>query len=326
MPPTTSIRAELRDLIDRQDGVVTSAQLSMHGFSRDATQHRVGRREWQRLLPGVVLTHSGEPLRRQRLFGAWLWAGEDAAIDGASACQWYGALPSNTTSKVHLVVPASSPARSQSFVVVRRTLGAINVGDRGFVPYVDLPTALIVAARGASGRDPAVAVLSRALQRDLTTVRDLQEAREGLGDKWCRQVDRALIDVGVGVRSPAERVARDLILTSARLPEPEWNVWLDLGDGGAEVCVDGLWIRARLVHEVNGKRYHAWDKSFEDMQARHDRLTAAGLIALHNAPRRLRREGALALDEIERTHARYDGLGLPANVRVVPPPTRLRIA
>ena len=64
------------------------------------------------------------------------------------------------------------------------------------------------------------------------TVDTLRLARESIGDKWCRPVDGALETVGVGVRSPAESDLRKLIRTSPVLPEPQWNVWLDLGDGG----------------------------------------------------------------------------------------------
>ena len=160
----------------------------------------------------------------------------------------------------------------------------------------------------------------------LVTLEQLRDARESIGDKWCRGVDAALLAAGVGLRSPGERHARDLILTSRILIEPGWNVWVDLNDGEPPVCLDALWAAARLVHEVNGKRYHKWDLTFEDMQARHDRLTAAGLIALHNAPTRIRRDPSRVLSQIERTHARYDGLGLPEGVRIIDDPYQLRIA
>jgi hypothetical protein len=45
---------------------------------------------------------------------------------------------------------------------------------------------------------------------------------------------------------------------------------------------------------------------------RHDAMTAAGMIVLHNPPSRLLRQPREALSEIERCHQRNDGRGLPA--------------
>jgi hypothetical protein len=326
MPRTTRLTPALEGLILEQDGLVTAAQLAAHDFGRNAAQHRVGRGEWQRLLPGVLLTASGEPTRRQRVIGAWLWGGPGSAIDGPSACDWYGVRPEGLRlSDVHLVVPFGSPARSQSFVSVRRSIAEIQVGGRTTVPYVDPATALIVGARAARNERAAIAVLSRGLQQGLVCVADLSKARECLGDKWCSGVDVALVAVGVGLRSSAERDMHDLIVGSHVLPEPLWNQWVDLGDGGPLICLDALFVEAALVNEVEGKKWHGWGMQFEDMHARHERMTAAGLIVLHATPTRIRREGGLVLARLEDTYRLYAGRGLPANVRLVPPPQQLRI-
>jgi hypothetical protein len=319
MPKTITLSPMLRAVIEAQDGVATKAQVVAHGVGRGAITHRTQRGSWRWLLPGVILTTAGYPTIRQRLVAAWLWAGPDSAIDGLSACYWYG-LGQQAPTKVHIVVPWDSPARTASFVVVRRAVSDILIGGRALVPYVDAPTALVVAARNASSERAAIALLSRGLQVGLVREDDLFVARERIGDKWCAQTDTALVAVGVGVRSPAERDARDLILSSRRVPQPRWNQWVDVGDGKPPVCLDALWEDAAVVHETNGKRYHAWDLTFEDMQARHDRLTAAGLVVLHNTPTRIRRSGPDVLRDIERTYALYRGRGLPASVRLIDPP------
>jgi hypothetical protein len=196
----------------------------------------------------------------------------------------------------------------------------IRVGSQGLLPYVDAPTALIVAARNARTNRDAIAILSRGLQLGVVDVRSLRDARENIGDKWCRGVDGALVAVGVGLRSPAEKDMRELILTSRILPEPRWNQWLDLGDGGGPVCVDALLEGARLVNEVDGKRYHAWGNQFDETQARHERLTSAGLIVLHATPKRIRQDRHVLLERLEQTYRRYAGQGMPPEVRLIPPP------
>lgn len=321
MPRTLVLTPRLRALIDMQDGVVTLNQLDDHGFSRHAGLRRARTGRWRKLLPGVLLTSPGEPTRRQRIIAAWLWAGPASAIDGACACAWYGVRPLGMADAlVHVVASAESGLRSTEFVVVRRSLASISVGDRGVVPYVDPATAFVVAARNARSPRAALAVLSRGLQEAVVDVPGLRQARQTIGDKYCKPADWALVAVGAGVRSPGEEDARQLVLLSLVLPEPLWNQWLDLGDGGHPVCVDALWLSAGMVHEVNGRRYHAWDLSFENMHARHERLGAAGLIVVPTTPVQLRTRGAEVLRNLERTFMQHDGRGMPAGVRLIDPP------
>jgi hypothetical protein len=310
----------LQALLHRQDGVVTSQQLLEHGFSPDSIQRRVRSGVWQRRLPGVVATVSGELSRRQLLISAQLWGGDRSAIDGPDACAWHGLKLDFAVERVHLVVPAESGARSQAFVSVRRAMADIRCETTDRLRYVDAATAVIVAARGLTSERAAIHLFSRALQTGRMTTEELRTAREAIGDKWCRNLDGALLSVGVGVRSPAESDFRRLVLSSRVLPEPLWNQWVDLGDGGPLVCLDALWKGAGLVHEVNGRKYHAWGEAFDAMQARHDRLVIAGLAAMHNGATRIRRSGALVLAEVELAYARYDGRGMPAGVRLVQPP------
>ncbi len=119
---------------------------------------------------------------------------------------------------MHIVAPYESKARSYGFVIVRRSVADIEVGAGGIVPYVDLPTAVIVAARNSPSFREAIGVLSRPLQLGRVSTTELLQARERIGDKWCRQVDSALVAVGVGLRSPAEKDGLDLIRTSRVLP------------------------------------------------------------------------------------------------------------
>jgi hypothetical protein len=123
------------------------------------------------------------------------------------------------------------------------------------------------------------------------------------------------------LRSPAEKDNRDLILTSSVLPEPRWNQWMDLGDGGPPICADALWEEAGLIDEVNGRKYHAWGLRFESTEERRARATAAGLAVTGCTPTQLRRDAAAVLARKERAYLRYAGRGMPAGVRLIPPPS-----
>jgi hypothetical protein len=308
-------------VLARQDAVVSVAQLKQHGFNSNAISRRLGTGAWQRLLPSVILTVSGTPTRRQRLVAAWLWGGPGAAVDGIDACAWHGmcAAP-RSESRVHVVTPLASSARSRDFVVVRRTIADVPIGGMGLLPYVDRSTALIVAARNSGSSRNAIGLLARGLQQQQVTVGDLRDARERIGDKWCRGVDSALIAVGVGLRSPAERDAHDLIVASSILPTPRWNQWLDLGDGGCPVCADALWEDAGMASEVIGRRYHAWAEQFESTEARRARMIAAGLVMQGCTALQARHHAAMVRENLERTYLANAGRGMPPGVRLIDPP------
>ncbi|HET6818582.1 MAG TPA: type IV toxin-antitoxin system AbiEi family antitoxin domain-containing protein [Mycobacteriales bacterium] len=321
MPRTIKTAATLEALLHAQDGVATVDQLLGHGISRNAIDKRVTRGRWQRLISGVILTEPGSRTRRQLLIAASLWAGADAAIDGVDALRWYGLdVPRPAGDRVHVVVPALSQHRTRGFVVVRRALAQITVGDHGLVPYVDAATAAIVAARNERDTRRGINLLSRSLQQGVVTVRSLQTARQLIGDKWCRPTDGALLAVGVGLRSSAEADLRRLWSTSALLPEPTWNQWLDLGDGGPFVCVDALIKSAGMAQEVIGRKYHAWGAQYEDTAARKERLQACGIVVTDATPMRIRRAGPALLANIERIYKQHAGRGMPDGVRLIKPP------
>jgi hypothetical protein len=184
------------------------------------------------------------------------------------------------------------------------------------VRYVDLPTALVATPQQLPER-PASALLAEAVQRRRVEVDDLVAAL-ALGPRRGRdQVRRSLDDLQAGIRSVAEADVRRIVAGSPTLPEPIWNALLRLPCGRL-VSPDALWRSAGLVHETNGVRFHAWVSDFESMQERHDAMTAAGLVVLHNAPRRLRIAPAAVLGELERCFAANRGRGLPAGVELLP--------
>jgi hypothetical protein len=246
-------------------------------------------------------------------------------VVGADAAAWHGVLPAQRVSEpVHVVVPFGSPVRSRQFVVIRRSVAEIDIAGHGLVPYVDVATAIVVAARNARSSRDAISLLSRALQQGAVTSGDLRDARERIGDKWCRGVDNALVAVGVGLRSPAEKDAHDVIVSSRVLPLPLWNQWLDLGDGGCPVCADALWEDAGMVNEVIGRRYHAWGEQFESTEARRARMIAAGLVMQGCTALQLKRQAAMVRDNLERTYAQNAGRGMPSGVRLIDPPAIAR--
>jgi hypothetical protein len=317
MPNAGVNREVLNALLTSQDQVLHREQAYALGMSRHGIAHRERYDGWQEILRNVFLCHAGGATHRQRLIAACLYAGADAAVDADDACAFHGVRAVRPSDDhVHVLVPSTSTARSHSFVVVRRTGAPYGIARTELLRYVDPATAAIASAR--QRRDPrrVLGILSDAVQRHITTVDDLLRAHIRASSRNARATDFALMQLRAGVHSIGEADFRVLAEASALLPAFEYNPVLRLPDGRL-VRPDAIALDAGLVHEVNGRSAHRRDDLFDDMQIRHDAMTAAGLVVLHNSPARLWREPRQVLAEVERCYARLAGSGLPPGVQLV---------
>ncbi|HEX3906391.1 MAG TPA: hypothetical protein VHW92_00505 [Mycobacteriales bacterium] len=300
-----------------QDHVLGRTQALEAGVTRNSIEHRLKTRQWQRMLPSVYLTAPTEPSRRQMLVAALVYAGPQSAIDDVDACRFHG-LRNVVIDElvVHVVVPGESAARSRGFVVVRRTDRPIVTVATERLRYVDAATAVVIAARGMRRDRAVVAAISEALQRRVTTYDELVRVHVQGPPRGARIVGRALASLGTGAASVPEVDFLTLVAISPILPPPLCNVLLRLPCGRL-ISPDALFLTSGLVHETNGRQAHARADLFEDMQERHDAMTAAGLTVLHNSPRRLLTAPREVLGEVERCHSRLDGRGLPEGITIV---------
>jgi hypothetical protein len=317
MPPRCTVDPRLPGLLLTQDRVLHRQQALAAGLTHDAIRHRLDSRQWQRILSSVYLTAPTEPTRRQLLIGALLFAGPHGAIDGCDACRYHGLR--NVTideATVHVVVPSGQPARTEGFVVVRRTNNPIVTVASERLRYVDLATAVVIAARTMHRERSAIAALSEAVQRRGTSYDELVRAHVQGPPRGARIVSRGLAALSTGAASIAEVDFLGLVQLSTILPQPLCNVLLRLPCGRL-ISPDALFLSSGVVHETNGRRAHARADLFDDMQERHDAMTAAGLTVLHNSPRRLLTSPREVLSEVERCHQRLDGRGLPEGITLV---------
>jgi len=99
---------------------------------------------------------------------------------------------------------------------------------------------------------------------------------------------RALAEVADGVRSAAEADLHALI-RRARLPTPMFNPRLFAG----RVFIaspDCWWPDAEVAAEVDSREWHLSPRDWEETLARHARMSAHGIIALHFTPRQISAE------------------------------------
>ncbi|MGD9528259.1 MAG: type IV toxin-antitoxin system AbiEi family antitoxin domain-containing protein, partial [Pseudonocardia sp.] len=77
-------------IVARQAGVVAVRQAGACGLSSATMQRRVRDGRWRRLHPGVHLVGGHRLGPEARVWAAWLWAGDRAAVSGPSAAYLHG--------------------------------------------------------------------------------------------------------------------------------------------------------------------------------------------------------------------------------------------
>lgn len=307
----------LEALLAHQEWVISRAQAFAEGFSRRAIEYRLSKRRWRVLLPAVYLAAPTRPTLTQLQIAGLLYAGPTSALDDVDACQHYRLTAVTRTNRfVHVAVPETATARDVGYLRVRRTRYEFRVIYAGARRFVDPASALVAVSRRLTSERDVLAAFSEAVQRRVVTPRLLLAAHQRSGRRGARMADAALLDIGAGVRSAPEGDFRRLATASSVLPTLMYNRRLRLPTGRI-VIPDALAEDAGLVHETNGRKPHQREDLFDGMQERHDAMTEAGLIVLHNSPRRLRVAGAEAIRQFERCYLQSRGRGLPPGVTLL---------
>lgn len=128
---------------------------------------------WQRILPGVYLTVTGEPTLDQLDMAALLYAGDGAMITSLAALRRYQ-IRAPQGRVVQVLIPASRHRASRAFVAVQRTTRIPRrFSVAGPIQYVLPARAVADAARVLTGLADVRAVVAAAVQRQCCTVPDL---------------------------------------------------------------------------------------------------------------------------------------------------------
>jgi hypothetical protein len=277
-------------------GVATVRQLVDAGFNeRTVYRQCLDGGPWRRLLPGVVALFTGCPTRDQYVLAALLLCGPDSLVTGLEACRRHGIRRGplhlldggDEPAEVHVLVPAGRQVRSVGYVHVERTYRIPAAVPRKGVPLAPIPRACIDATRRLQRPGDVAEVLSDAVQRGLCTTPALVQELES-GSRRGTAVPRAVLrDVAEGVRSAAERQAKQLWKTAA-LPEAWWNV--DVHDaGGSFLGRADCWVDdVAMVWEIESTEWHLGPAEHDATVERAARFTAAGAIYIASKPKKIR--------------------------------------
>jgi hypothetical protein len=254
---------------------------------------------WQRLLPGVYLTATGQPTTEQLQIAALLYAGRDSVITGPVALANFR-ITGARTGPIHVLLPADRKRASSGFVVILRTWRMpVSFICDGPIRFAPAERAVADTVRTLTDRADARAIVASAVQQGRCTTAQLAaELRDGPihGSANLRAVLAEVID---GIRSVPEGDLRALICAS-QLPQPLYNPKLFLG-GVFLASPDAWWPDHGLAVEVDSKQWHLSPANWERTMARHRRMSAAGITVLHVSPRQLREQPAQVLADIAAT-------------------------
>ena len=284
-------------LLRKQLGVASRQQLISFGVTPAALLHRTrAGGPWQRLLPAVYLTVTGQPTTEQQEMAALLYAGPGSVLTGPAALRLHG-IGNVRLSAIDVLIPFERKRASCGFAELHRTRRmpkmALMEGERAFV----------LAARAVADTVPGLrrlsdarALVAAAVQQRRCTVTELAEEirrRHTPRDALLRTV---LAEVAAGIRSAPEAELRDLVRQSG-LPTPMYNPRLYLHEQFLAEP-DAWWKDAGVAAEVDSREYHLLPADWAYTLSRHDRMTAAGILVLHFTPAQLRTEPQLVVQQI----------------------------
>ncbi len=282
-------QAALHRVLSKQDNVISRPEVLNCGMSHAQLRHRIRPGgPWQRLLPGVYLTVTGTPTRRQLEIAALRYAGPGSAITGLAALRRHGVrVPDH--SLITVLVRRGRSRADGSFVRVSATTrmpGYVCVD--GPVEFTMAARAIADAARELGSFREFRALVADAVQGRFCKVDVLARELADTARKQSSWLRQALGEVADGVRSVAEADLRDLIIRGG-LPRPMFNARL-FAAGQFLGVADAWWPDAGVAAEVDSREWHVSPEDWERTLARHTRMGRYGIVVQHFTPRQIRTE------------------------------------
>ena len=233
------------DLVRRQHGVITLAQLFELGFTYEAVRQRVATGRLHRRYRGVYAVGRPELTRCGEWMAATLACGANAALSHASAAALWGIVPDRGEP---IEVSLAGDRRPHGVEVHRRR--SFEASRHEGIP-VTTPICTIVDLAPRLSRKRFERMVGQADIDEVTNPEDLRRALDSMGRRPGVRVTRLRLDRRTFrlTRSELERILIPIALR-AGLPMPLTRQVVN----GFEVDFD--WPDLRLIVESDGLRYH----------------------------------------------------------------------
>jgi len=280
---------DLDQLARSQRGLITRAQALECGHTDADLRRAIQHRRWQRVLPGLYATFTGEPTLEQRRLAALLYAGPGAQITGVAALRWHGLQYLPDDQRIHVLVPHRVQRASSGFVRIQRTrdLDSEARAVNGFV-VCSVTRAVADACRGMNDLHSVQAIVLESVQRGLTSIASLHEELHRAGNHRTGLLRQAVAAAARGSSSAPEAAVMAAFARSSVLGRVLWNPTLATADGTRLPSPDGWIAEAALAIEVDSREHHAHSDGWQRTLRRHNLLSAAGAMVLHFTPTEIR--------------------------------------
>ncbi|MGE5827202.1 MAG: DUF559 domain-containing protein [Micromonosporaceae bacterium] len=266
---------ELRRISRRQAGLFTRSQASQCGFSPYQIRRRISQGAWQVVISPVLGVAELRITLAVRDRAAQL-AVPGSVLGGPSAARWWGmAVPDLGT---HLFVGAHYGRPLTGVRLLRDPLRPFDVQVMDGVSLTSRARSVFDCLR-LLPPEAALVLLDRALQQGWITRNELT-GRVGVhaGRLGAPRLVGLVRKASLGGYSAAERLAVGIL---RRAGLTGWVTNHAIQDEAGLVGVgDVVFVRARLVLEIDGWAYHVTPESFQRDRTRQNRLVAAGWTVL----------------------------------------------
>jgi hypothetical protein len=273
-------------LLRVNERVVTHAELIELGMPRSTITHRIRPGgPWQRVYPGVVVTHSGTITWRERLLGALQYAGPDAMITGEPGLRIHRVKVDRPKEPdlPHILIPHARRRTAHHLAIIERCRELPEPVMRLGLPVAPVAKCVADAGRRQAQPDRVRELVSACLQDRKCTVMELAAAVQHANRQRTALSREALREIDAGVRSVAESKVRKIVLATD-LPEPLFNPVLRTLDGRFIASPDGYFPHCAAGYEIDSFAYHLRRKSYLETQRRLRRTARNGVLLIGISP------------------------------------------
>lgn len=256
----------LDELLRRQDGVLTLAQVKRSGLSQDAINRRLRSGQWRRCSPGVYFADD-RPFTEAAWVRSAVWAyGARATASGLAAAWWHG-LTRFAPEIVEVTVPKTAHHPKRVGVRLRRRdLSPKDVVELNRLRVTALPLTVVEAAVRQRG---GAKLMDSALQRHVDLSQLWQAHLRNKGRHGSPAARKLLKDASDGARSEAERLLVKLLKEAGITG---WKTNYPVGG----YRVDVAFPKQKVAIEVDGWAFHSDPEVFATDRKRQNAIALLG--------------------------------------------------
>ena len=261
----------------QQHSAFSRAQAYSVGFTPPMVRNRLHTGRWGQLFPHAFRLAGSPPTWEQRLWGAWLAAGEGAVVSHLASARLHGLVDRDPM--VELSIPRHRRIELPGVIVHRSRFERVDIQDRGGL-LIATPTLTLIQLSAVLDADAIGPMFDRALNRHMTTPPYLDRRLRVLGRNGRPGVtvlDQLLAERPSGQRRPDPGLEPRLLELLATLggppPVSQYHVRLP---SGRDAFLDVAWPDDLLALEADSYLWHSGRIPWSLDQTRRNELTAMG--------------------------------------------------